>query len=275
MLPELQRTMKSSRLLPLLAVVIPILAGLWGCASVPVTGRNSLNLVSDEEVTKMSIEAFNDMRKTLKVSTNKAQRDMVERVGSRLADVVFWDVPNAEWEFVVFNAPGEVNAFAMAGGKVGVFSGVLDLVKSDDELAVVLAHEIAHVAARHVHEKLSQDMLVQAGGMGLAVATGYGSLTSTAVSQVYQMGSGMYGLSFDRGKESEADHIGLIYMARAGYNPRAAISLWERMDQDVAGKDVPPEWLSTHPSHENRVLQLYGWMEEAEGVYQRSKRNQN
>jgi predicted Zn-dependent protease len=136
---------------------------------------------------------------------------------------------------------------------------------------VVIAHEIAHVSAKHVHERLSRAMMVQAGGVGLMVATGGASLTSMAVLGVYQMGSGMIGLSFDRKKESEADYIGLIYMAKAGYNPRAAISLWERMDDQTVGKSVPPEWLSTHPSHENRVLALYGWMAEAEAIYQKRK----
>ncbi len=147
------------------------------------------------------------------------------------------------------------------------------MATTDDELAVIIAHEIAHVTARHVHEMLSQQMLLQSGGFGLSVVTGigYGALTEAAVSTLYRMGSGMIGLSFNRDKESEADHIGLIYMARAGYNPRAAITLWEKIDRLSSGKSAPPEWLSSHPSHEDRLLRLYGWMREAEAVYLKSR----
>ncbi|MGH8019597.1 MAG: M48 family metallopeptidase [Opitutaceae bacterium] len=251
-----------------------VLCGLLaGCTSVPVTGRKALNMVSDEELVKTSAAEFEDMKKTLRISRDPAFKARLEEVGSRIADVVFWDMPNADWEFVVFESPGEVNAFAMAGGKVGVFSGAFDVAATDDELAVIIAHEIAHVTAKHVHEMLSQQMLIQGGGIGLSVATGigYGALTEAAVSSLYRMGSGMIGLSFNRDKESEADHIGLIYMARAGYNPRAATGLWEKIDQLSSGKSVPPEWLSSHPSHEDRLLHLYGWMREAEAIYMKAK----
>ncbi|HEX9782432.1 MAG TPA: M48 family metallopeptidase [Opitutaceae bacterium] len=244
---------------------------LSGCTSVPVTGRKALHVVSDEDVTRLSVDEFKNMKKSRRISRDPAKKARLEAVGSRIADVVFWDMPNADWEFVVFDSPGEVNAFAMAGGKVGVFSGAFDVATTDDELAVIIAHEIAHVTAKHVHEMLSQQAVLQGGGIGLAVATGYGTLTQVAVSTLYRLGSGMVGLSFNRGKESEADHIGLIYMARAGYNPRAAIDLWEKIDQLSSGKSVPPEWLSSHPSHEDRLLRLYGWMNEAEEVYQKTR----
>lgn len=244
---------------------------LAGCSTVPVTGRASLDMVEDSDVTAKSKEAFAQMKASQRISTDRAKIERLQEVGERIAETVFWDVPDAEWEFVVFHSPGEVNAFAMAGGKVGVYSGAFDMATTDDQLAVIVAHEIAHVTAKHVHEKLSQDMLVQAGGIAASVATaGYGSLTSTAISSVYTLGSGVIGLSFDRGKEREADHIGLIYMARSGYNPRAAIELWEKMDQVKSGQKVPPEWMSTHPSHQDRMARLYEWMPEAEAVYQRT-----
>jgi predicted Zn-dependent protease len=261
----------SCPVLPAAAVGLALCALFVGCTTVPVTGRKALNTVSDEAVVQMSKQEFEAIKQRSRVSRDPAKIARVERVAQRIADVVFWDMPNADWEFVVFESPGEVNAFAMAGGKVGVFSGALDVATTDDELAVILAHEIAHVTARHVHELLSQQMLVEGGGIGLAVATGYGSLTQAAVSTLYSLGSGMIGLNFNRAKESEADYIGLIYMARAGFDPRAAISLWEKIDRLGSGKSVPPEWLSTHPSHEDRLLKLYGWMAEAEEIYRKSK----
>jgi metalloendopeptidase OMA1, mitochondrial len=126
------------------------------------------------------------------------------------------------------------------------------------------------VTAKHVHERLSQQMIVETGGTGLGLFTG--GLTGLAVQQAYSFGTGVTGLGFDRSKETEADHIGLIYMARAGYNPRAATELWEKMDQAAAGKDLPAEWMSSHPSSENRLARLYSWMEEAEAEYQKARK---
>lgn len=257
------------------SLCLPPLFALAGCNTVPVTGRTAINLVSDADVTRLSVAAFEEMKKNQRISRNARLNERLQRVGGRIAEAVFWDVPNAEWEFVVFDAPNEVNAFAMAGGKVGVFSGTFDVATTDDELAVVIAHEIGHVAARHVNEALSEQKLVSAGGVAVGVASGgTGLLTAAAINQVYQLSSGVIGLSFSRAKEREADHLGLIYMARAGYQPRAALDLWEKMDQLMAGKQVPPEWLSTHPSHTDRMVGLLDWMPEAEAVYRRAKATQ-
>ena len=161
-----------------------VLFGLAGCYEVPVTGRSAMNMVSDEAVIKLSGEAFAEMKKKHRVSSNRDYQERVQRVGGRLARVAFWDVPAADWEFVVFDAPDQINAFAMAGGKVGVFTGLFKIVHNDDQLASVLAHEIAHVAAKHVNERLSQDMAIQGGGVivsGIMSTTGTGALTSNAV----------------------------------------------------------------------------------------------
>lgn len=254
-----------------LLVAGPLWAGLAGCTTVPVTGRSSLNLVDEKSVVAASNEAFAEMKKSLKISRDPKMNAMMDRVCTRLTESLdFWAMPLAEWEFVVFDAPKTINALAMPGGKIAVFSGIFDVAKTDDELAVVLGHEIAHVTAKHVNEKLSRQMLVNAGGIGLLAGTG-GTLTGLAVLTAYKSETGMYGLSFDRNKETEADHIGLIYMARAGFNPRAAITLWERMNSSVVGKEAPEEWLSTHPSNENRLARLYGWMDEAEAEYQKAR----
>jgi predicted Zn-dependent protease len=251
------------------------LAG-WGCHSVPVTGRSAVNLVSEEYIVKVSAEEFANMKRTQRLSRNAQQVALVERVGRRLAQTVYWDMPLADWEFVVFDAPGVINAFAMAGGKVGVYSGLLDLVENEAQLASVLAHEVAHVTARHVHERLSQLMLLEGGGVAAVIAAGNaaGSAGASAVRSVYGLGAGMSALSFDRAKEREADHIGLIYMARAGYDPREALRFLERMETHASGPSVPA-WLSTHPAYPERQLQLIDLMPKALAAYEESQRERS
>ncbi|MFZ5496463.1 MAG: M48 family metallopeptidase [Verrucomicrobiota bacterium] len=232
-----------------------------------------MNMVSDEAVIKKSAEAFADMKKQHRLSRNPDYLERVRRVGERLAKVAFWDVPAADWEFVVFDAPDQINAFAMAGGKVGVFTGLFKIVHNDDQLASVLAHEIAHVAAKHVNERLSQDMAIQGGGLivgGLMSTTGAGALTSNAVLGAYGLTGELGANSFDRKKEKEADHIGVIYMARAGFNPEEAARVIENLEQASAGKPAPPALLSTHPSYPERILQLIDLMPKALEIYRQS-----
>jgi metalloendopeptidase OMA1, mitochondrial len=256
-------------------VLVVLLAGCLlggaGCNSVPVTGRRSMNMVDDRKLVDLTSEAFAELKKNNRISQDPAMNATMERVCQRLVDQLpFWDMPLADWEFVVFDAPKTVNALAMPGGKVAVFSGIFSVAKTDDELAVVIAHEIAHVTAKHVHERLSQQMMANAGGTGLGLMTG--GLTGFAVQQAYRVNMNTAGLSWDRDKETEADHIGLIYMARAGFNPRAAVELWERMDQSTMGKEAPEEYRSTHPSAGNRLARLYGWLAEAEAEYEKARK---
>jgi predicted Zn-dependent protease len=244
-----------------------------GCYEVPVTGRSAISMVSDKEVAKQSLAAFEEMKKKYPRSRNKAQQARVQQVGERLAKVVFWDVPDADWEFVVFEVPQQINAFAMAGGKVGVFSGLFKILQNDDQLASVLAHEIAHVSARHVNERLSQDMAIQGGGLlvgGIMAGSGAGGLTSQAVIDAYGLSTGITAVGFDRKKEKEADHIGIMYMARAGYNPEESVKVIENLENASAGQPVPPAWLSTHPSNPERILQLLDLMPKALEAYRRS-----
>ena len=179
---------------------------LAGCYEVPVTGRRAMNLVDDKEVTKMSISMFDDMKRRYRVSRDRDRIEQLQRVGNRLAKVVFWDMPDADWEFVVFEVQ-QINAFAMAGGKVGVFTGLFKIAKNDDQLASVIAHEIAHVTAKHVHEKLSRELAVSTvgavGSLG-GLAGGASGLTVNALSQVYGLTTGISGFAFDREKEKEA-----------------------------------------------------------------------
>ena len=224
-----------------------------------------MNLVDDKEVTKMSISMFDDMKRRHRVSRDKDRVDQLQRVGERLSRVVFWDMPDADWEFVVFDAP-QINAFAMAGGKVGVFTGLFKIAKTDDELASVISHEIAHVTAKHVHEKLSRELAVNTvGAVGMigGLAGGASGLTVDMLSQVYGLTTGISGFAFDRAKEKEADYVGLMYMARAGYDPQAAVKVLEALDQQSANEPSQPAFLSTHPSHPERIIQLMDAMPKA------------
>ncbi|HUR58978.1 MAG TPA: M48 family metallopeptidase [Opitutaceae bacterium] len=238
---------------------------LAGCYNVPVTGRKAMNLVDDKEVTKMSIAMFDDMKRQYRISKNKEQNEQLQRIGDRLSKVVFWDMPDADWEFVVFDVP-QINAFAMAGGKVGVFSGLFKIAKNEDQLASVIAHEIAHVTAKHVHEKLSQELAINTvGAVGMigGMAGGASMLTVDALSQAYGITTTVGGLAFDRKKEKEADYIGLMYMARAGYDPQESVRVLEALEQEEAGSPAPPAMLSTHPTHPERIIQLMDAMPKA------------
>ncbi|OHE89357.1 MAG: hypothetical protein A3G75_06725 [Verrucomicrobia bacterium RIFCSPLOWO2_12_FULL_64_8] len=240
---------------------------LTGCYTVPVTGRAAMNIVSDQDVAKMSKQAFEDLKKRYRESRDRVLVARVNRVGERLSQVVpYWEMPEAEWEFVVFDVP-QINAFAMSGGKVGVFSGLFKIIQNDDQLASVIAHEIAHVTAKHVNERLSHQLLINAGGLVMG-ATMPATYTTELVLSAYGLSTGAGALAFDRGKEKEADHIGLIYMARAGYNPEEAIKVLENLEAALVGQPTPPAWLSTHPSTPERLLLLHDELPAAKEAYQ-------
>ncbi len=261
-----------------LSFVPPVLAAalfLAGCHEVPVTGRRAINIVNEKQVTELSVAEFEKMKASYPRSRNADHIAALNRVGERISRVVFWDMPHADWEFVVFEMPQQINAFAMAGGKVGIFSGLFRIIKNDDQLASVIAHEIAHVTARHVHERLSQQMLVEGGSIAGSVAmigTGVNPIAGSAILGAYDLSTGMRVLAYDREKELEADHIGLIYMARAGYNPEEAVRVIEQLEAESAGKPLPPAWLSTHPSNPERMLRLLDAMPRALEVYRDSGR---
>ncbi len=240
---------------------------LTGCYEVPVTGRKAMNLVDEKDVTKMSIAMFDGMKSQYRVSRDKDKTAQLKRVGDRLqSSISIWDMPDADWEFVLFEVPNQINAFAMAGGKVGVFTGLFKIAKTDDQLASVIAHEIAHVTAKHIHEKLSRELAVNTvGAVGMLGAGlgGAGMLTTQALSQVYGISTNMRGLAFDRRMEKEADLIGLMYMARAGYDPQEAVNVLEALDAESAGEPAQSSFQSTHPSNPERIVQLLDAMPKA------------
>lgn len=261
----------------LLLICAALAPWFTGCQQVPVTGRSSLSLVDDKDIRDKSAAAFAETKKRHPASRNRDHIARVERVGQRLARVAFWDVPNADWEFAVFEAPNTINAFAMPGGKVGVFSGLFKIIQNDDQLASVLAHEIAHVAARHSHERMSHALLAQAGGLaigGALIGSGNTGSAGSAIMELYGLGSGVTMTAFSRDAEKEADHIGLIYMARAGYNPEEAVKVMEQLEAATAGKPKPPAWISTHPTHPERILQMIDLMPKALEAYAKSRPQQ-
>jgi len=222
---------------------------LAGCASGP-------RLFPEETLAQQAALQFTEYKSQAKVSNDPKYTQRVQRIGSRIAAVAAADLPPiAEWEFVVFE-DATLNAFAMPGGKVGVHTGLMDLIEDDAELAAVIGHEVAHVAERHANERMSAELL--RGVAGVAVAYGASrqdEVDPALIMAVYGIGSQLgVILPYSRAHEYEADARGLIYAARAGYDPRAAISFWEKMA--AAGGGQPPQFLSTHPSHGNRIERL-------------------
>ena len=247
----------SFRRLRVLALLVLPLAVAVACETVPVTGRSQLNLLSDAEESKLGGEAFTQILSKAKVSAEPAPNEMVRRVGSRIAAVAD---PSKQWEYKVIDDPNQANAFALPGGKIAVYTGILPITRDEAGLAAVLAHEVAHVTARHSGERMSQQLL----GQGLLSAGGGLAGVSPQVTEALggAVVSGLL-LPFGRRQESEADHIGLVYMAKAGYDPRAARDLWVRMADASKERSKTPEFLSTHPSEETRIKQIEGWLPEA------------
>ena len=238
---------------------------LAGCAHAPYTNRAQLIMVSPQREAALGAQAFNRVVSQSRLDRDPQLNSLVDDVGRRLATVA--NRPDFQWTFVVISDQ-DANAFCLPGGKVAVYTGILPVAQDQTGLAVVLGHEIAHAIARHGAERMSQAQLAELGGQALAIGLG-GGASSAAILAAYGLGA-QYGLlmPYGRTQESEADHIGLLLMAQAGYDPRAAIAFWERMERSDGGGT--PEFLSTHPSHGTRVEQLRVWMPEALRLYEAS-----
>ncbi len=237
---------------------------LGSCSSVPVTGRKQLNIVSDSEVLSSSLTEYQNYMKTAKKSVNAAKTAQVERVGRRIAAATEAylkshgaenEIKNFSWEFNLVQS-NELNAFCMPGGKIVVYEGLMKIISSDDELAVVLGHEVAHAVAKHSNERMSQQVLAQygAGILGQALS-GKSEAVQQIAGQVYGLGAN-YGviLPFSRKHESEADRIGLVFMRLAGYNPEVAVEFWKKMASSSTSS--VPEIASTHPSDARRIADI-------------------
>lgn len=243
-------------------------------STVPITGRKQHLLVSDEQVMSLSNEQYQTYMKSAKPSTNVANTAMVRRVGERLANAVesyliqhneASEKKNYKWEFNLVQDK-QANAFCMPGGKIVVYEGLLPYTQDEASLAIVLGHEIAHAVAKHSAERMSQQLKAQYGAQALGLLLGNASENTKQISQeVYGLGT-QYGvmLPYSRSNESEADYMGLIFAAMAGYNPNVAISFWQRMSK--AGSSTP-EFMSDHPSDANRISAIQREMPEALKYY--------
>ena len=252
----------------LLALVAAILVGCGTSSTVPITGRKRTLMVSDEQVLSLSNEQYNQYMRTAKPSTNAANTAMVKRVGQNLANAVVAylnanglgsEVSQYKWEFNLVQDQ-QVNAFCMPGGKIVVYTGMLNLIGNgkdrDDMLAAVIGHEVGHAIAKHGNERASQQLLAQLGSsvLGAAVAN-KSEKTQQAVAVAYGLGA-QYGalLPFSRKQELEADYIGIVLATLAGYEANAAITLWEKMS--AVSQSTTAEFMSTHPSSTTRIAQL-------------------
>jgi predicted Zn-dependent protease len=250
---------------------------LAGCSEVPITGRSQLNLVPDSIINSMSLQQYGEYISTNKVSPDAANTAMVKRVGERIVKAVdaYCEQTGTknpfagyQWEFNLVVDPN-VNAFAMPGGKVVVNTGILPVTQNEAGLAVVLGHEIAHVFAKHGGERMTQGLIVQMGGLALSEAI---KNQPEATQQLFQSSYGLGTqvgvlLPFSRKHESEADHLGLIFMAMAGYDPHEAVTFWQRMAAASKGQARPPQLLSTHPADETRIRDLERLLPEAMQYY--------
>ncbi|WP_295445492.1 M48 family metallopeptidase [uncultured Thiodictyon sp.] len=245
---------------------------LCACATAPETGRQQLLMVDTDREAQLGISAFDQKKRQTPISNNSEANQQLQGVGRRLARVV--RMPNAQWEFVLFEDK-EPNAFALPGGKVGVNTGILPITKDEAGLATVVAHEIAHVSAHHGAERTSQEVAAQVGGSLLSVAlsaTGLGGVAQNLAMQAFGLGT-QYGLllPYSRTQESEADQIGLMYMARAGYDPREAIAFWQRFnDYNSTHGGSGPEFLSTHPLDATRIAELQKHLPQAQADYRKA-----
>ncbi|WP_269527185.1 M48 family metallopeptidase [Coraliomargarita parva] len=255
----------------LLLLVSTVLTALVACHTVPQTGRSALQLVPESQLASAASAQFGQLKQETPISRDPTYNAMVRRVGDRIAYAASPDMPNAQWEYVVFDDDSQVNAFAMPGGKVAVYTGLFKVAKTDDDLAIVIGHEVAHVAARHGGERVSQQLLAAGGALALQIGTNDMNSDERAMIMAAYGAGATLGvlLPYSRYHESEADEIGLIYAAKAGYNPEAAIDFWQRMQEQQSGS--VPEFLSTHPSGSTRIARLQRIMPKALLEYERSK----
>jgi predicted Zn-dependent protease len=237
-----------------------------GCSNVPMTGRSRVVMMDESQLASLSATEYKTMLSQSKISTDPTGTAMLQRIAKRLVAATeelakehnfTKDLSVYQWEFTLIDEPQTINAFCMPGGKVVVYTGIMPIAENEEGLAVILAHEVAHAIAKHGNERMSQKSLVNAGGLLL------NETLKTSPEETRQLFGGVYGLGttlgvllpYSRDHESEADHIGLILMKKAGYDPRAAIDFWKRMSAHAGGKSSP-EFLSTHPSDETRIANI-------------------
>ena len=260
----------------LMSVMAAVLVSCGTTNTVPITGRQQSLMVSDGDVLSLSTQQYQDFMKTAKLSTNATNTAMVKRVGQNLADAVTAylrsvgltnDLQYYQWTFNLVQDK-QANAWCMPGGLICVYEGLLPITQDEASLAIVLGHEIAHAVARHSAEQMSTQMKQQQGlqiGAAVAGMLGMGANTQSIVSSIVAQGFNFKNLSYSRSHENEADHMGLIFAAMAGYDPQVATSFWQRMA--ASNQNQTAEFLSDHPSDATRIKNIQGWMPEALKYY--------
>ena len=262
----------------LVAMMATLMVSCGTTSQVPITGRQQTLMVSDGEVLSLANQQYQAFMKSAKLSTNSTNTAMVKRVGQKLATAVNTylnnnglsaEVKNFNWEFNLVQDK-QVNAWCMPGGKIVVYEGLLPVTQDEASLAIVLGHEIAHAVAKHSAEQLSTKMRQQQGlqiGSAVAGMLGMGTNTQAIVQAVVSQGFSFENLSYSRDHESEADHMGLLFAAMAGYDPQVATTFWQRMSASSSSQTA--EFLSDHPSDATRIKQIKGWMPEALKYYKK------
>ena len=255
---------------PALALVV-----FAGCSTVAVSERQQLSLVPDSDLLAMSKDQYARVIAQGPLSQDQKQVERIRRIGNDIRRAVeryaaennrTSDLQGYEWEFNLIESD-QVNAWCMPGGKVAFYTGILPVCQTDDGIAVVMGHEVAHAVAKHGAEKMSQQMVAQFGQQALGALLSTKSAETQAIFMTAYGAGAQYGalLPFSRKMESEADHLGLVFMAMAGYDPEAAIPFWRRMSSLKEGS-APPEFTSTHPSDESRIRQIQEWLPEAKAA---------
>ncbi len=260
----------------LMSVVATLLIGCGTTSTVPITGRKQNLMVSDQQILSLSSQEYQKYMKSAKPSTNRQNTEMVRRVGQRLANAVTnylnnnglsSEVANFQWEFNLVQDQ-QVNAFCMPGGKIVVYEGILPVTQDETSLAIVLGHEIAHAVAKHSAEQMSTAIRQQYGAQALSIlmaGAGVNSGLQNIAGTVFGLGAQGASAKYSRDHESEADHLGIIFAAMAGYNPDAAVAFWQRMSAATGGGSA--SWLSTHPTDATRIKQIQSWLPEARKYY--------
>lgn len=270
--------MKKIQLILLTAITL-LMTACGTTQTVPLTGRKHRIGVSDEQLLSLSQQQYSTYMQKAKKSTNAANTQMVARVGRNLANAVETylrnngfasEVNNFHWEFNLIQDP-QANAFCMPGGKIVVFEGILPYTQNEASLAIVLGHEIAHAVAKHSAEQMTkqQNQGVATTVLGSVLGAVAGQDAANVAGQIAGTGFSLLNLKYSRKDESEADYMGLIFAAMAGYDPANAITFWQRMSS--SGSQSTQEWLSDHPSDQTRIANIRKWLPEAQKYYQAAK----
>ena len=259
-----------------MSIAAALLVSCGTTKTVPITGRHQSLMVSDDQVLSLSFQQYSEYMQSAKPSTNSTNTAMVKRVGQRIASAVesyltqngmAEEVKTYQWEFNLVQDK-QVNAWCMPGGKIVVYEGLLPVTQDEASLAIVMGHEIAHAVARHSAERLSNAYKEQYGAAALSAlmqGAGVSSGWQQLAGLVHQYGGALFTSGFSRKQESEADHIGLIFAAMAGYNPEVAVTFWQRMSSATGGGSN--SLFADHPSDATRIQQIQGWLPEAQKYY--------